>query len=334
MSSAVFEYAYRNPDSQVAQELFAIYDDVDYSDLDDDDFSNSQSEHYKSGGTDSTGKKPKAVPQTLTPDERMAQSSQGKRQPATNRTYVDGIKQAKGIGNKIRAFYGKGWDNKLYEEAQAKKADDKKAAEQAKKEAEEKKRLAKQANSKEAKAAAAKVDSGETKTLPSPAGSKPNFSYDDYLEYELNEDFSEYEHFAAPIIAPAVIGAYGLTAAGAAGAATGGFFGVKEILRKIQENKAIKEAERIALEKAEEKARLMGNLKVAGIIAGALAAIGGGAALGRHVYLKHRMKQTGAKSKADVKKIIATRKATKNALLGKGASKADIKAALKKQFGY
>jgi len=75
--------------------------------------------------------------------------------------------------------------------------------------------------------------------------------------------------------------------------------------------------------------RTMGAVGVAGA-----AAAGSAAAIARHAYLKRRMKQTGAKSKAEVKQIIRERKATKRLLKAKGMNKTAIQATLKRQFGY
>jgi len=68
--------------------------------------------------------------------------------------------------------------------------------------------------------------------------------------------------------------------------------------------------------------------------AGAALVVGGGAIAARKLYIKKRMKQTGASSVEELKQIIKQRRAEKKELLSSGTSKADVKEILKQKYGY
>jgi len=283
-TSAIFEYAYRNPESDIAQELFSIQNDLDY-DLEYDNFS--EYEDYNFGYPDG---------ETRTLQE--------------GRDFLKKIKQELAATRSDRASNTR--DAVL------------------------KARVANITGSlTEINNRVAKLEQERTAALANPGSRKAiNAQYDklihQYDSYKkgLEKQLEKAKAAEIDYVSRAeLIGEAQKTF-------TGGtkWYGkhigsrIKSASSGLSSKLGIKDRLRDVSADTTGKGALIG--------AGVAAGIGTGAAIGRHVYLKHRMKQTGAKSKRDVKKIIRERAATKSLMKAKGADKGSIKAALKKQYGY
>lgn len=270
-TSAIFEYAYRNPDSEVAQELFAIYDDIDYDEVFADD---------------------------LIPAGTKA------------------ITEKKAAKGKVLGILGRFIQNVKDEAGQYKDA--------ARVVASKKSGLTPGQKMKAVKQAMVGV-------TPGTAGRKKlrDTAVDDFRKNLRHPDAKTKEHSEENSNDFSLIGTT-VVAGGLAGITAG----VRSIIKKIQEGKEATAKELAELEEAQRQLEASGHAKEAAIVGSALALAGGGAALGRHMYLKHRMKQTGAKSKKEVKEIIGSRKVTKKALLAKGNSPKRVRELLKEEYGY
>jgi len=316
-TSAIFEYAYRNPESDIAQELFSIQENVDYNLDDYNNFSNDyyDEDDYNFGYPTMQGGDMRNSVQFIVEDTKKDLASLGawfKKAYQNIKGYPDRL--SNDIDTMLKSQVRNG-ETKL------------KAIQDAIRKLEAEKATAlgtgagAQVGSQRAIAARFDKDIERLKTsahkwedaLKKLKDRESDFrSRAEINQEQLNKEIAV--HTGGTKWYGKHVGSHIKSASKKLSESKlGKKFGGKDLLHDVSADTAGK-----------------GALIGAGVAAG----VGTGAAIGRHVYLKHRMKQTGAKSKADVKKIIRERAATKALMRAKGANKVAIKTALKKQYGY